>query len=161
MSKKIVSLIEFLIIVAIIAGVASHVTMPAVEGWYHNINKPSWTPPDYVFGPVWTVLYILIAISGWLVWNKLPTESFWSRFSSLIMAPYWVQLLLNFLWSIVFFYYAQAVPAEVDIIMLAITIGLNIGTFIKVDRVAAFLLIPYLLWVLYASSLNLGIVLLN
>ncbi len=188
--KNIISLIGFLALVFVISGIGSLVTIPEVSGqyapgpakiceelkrtqitcsasdfrwrpangWYQQLNKASWQPPAYVFGPVWTTLYIMIAVSGWLVWRRLPDNG---KFTSLIMAPYWLQLLLNFLWSILFFGMHRAGLSLVDIALMLVVIGVNIGTFMKVSRVAAYLLVPYFLWVAYATSLNAAILALN
>lgn len=171
--KKTFSLIFFLVLVALIAWVSSAVTVPEVKVssvdaqnnggvyWYVWLNKPSWQPPAYVFGPVWTILYIMIAVSGWLVWQKLPTEKFSKKFTSLIMAPYWLQLLFNFLWSIFFFGLHQPQLSLFDIVALLVVIGINIGMFIRISRTATWLLVPYFIWVGYATSLNAAIVSLN
>lgn len=155
---KFFSLAVFLFLTLAIGWAGSLITTPEIGGWYAQLNKPSWNPPNWVFGPVWTALYVLIAISGWLVWQRLPQER---KFGNLIMSPYWVQLLLNFLWSIFFFGRHNPSLALVDIVLLATAIGLNIGTFSKVSRSAAYLLVPYFLWVCYATSLNAAIVALN
>lgn len=157
---RIVSIIGFLLLVAAISGLSSLVTMPAVAGWYQEINKPFWTPPDWVFGPVWTTLYAMIAVSGWLVWQKLP-GSFLTRLKAPAMRAYWLQLLLNFLWSLIFFGMGHWLLGAVDILALLLAIIWNIRSFARVRKSAAWLLVPYLLWVAYASTLNIGIVALN
>ena len=158
--KHFPSLMGFLAVVFMISAASSVVTMPAVSSWYETIHKPSWTPPDWVFGPVWTFLYLLIAISGWLMWKKLP-GTFLERFAHSAMVPYWLQLALNFAWSIIFFGFGQFILAAINIVVMLAAIAWNIAAFHKIDAKAAGLLIPYLLWVLYASTLNIGIVVLN
>jgi translocator protein len=153
-------LFGFIALVAAISGLSSLATMPAVTGWYQHIQKPFWTPPDYVFGPVWTLLYLMIAVSGWLVWDRLP-GTFMTRLLSPTLRVYWVQLSLNFLWSILFFGLQHPVLALADILALLAAIAITIRVFLRIRRVAGFLLVPYLLWVGYATSLNAGIVALN
>jgi benzodiazapine receptor len=156
--QKYKSLPGFLALVFLIAAVSSYVTMPAVNSWYQHINKPSWTPPDLVFGPVWTTLYIMIAISGWRVWRTLPPSH---RFTAKAMCAYWWQLLFNFLWSIVFFGMHQFAWAAADIYALIIAVTTTLLSFRSADKIAAWLLMPYLLWVIYASTLNVGMLAMN
>lgn len=159
--KKYTSLLPFLALVALISYIGSVYTMPAVASWYQNINKPAWNPPDWVFGPVWTTLYLMIAISGWRVWRRLPAASPVAKITSPVMRPYWLQLFLNCIWSIIFFGAGQFLPAALDILGLLLAIACNIRSFKNVDPVSAKLLIPYALWVTYATSLNIAIVALN
>ena len=158
---KWLSLIGFLALVFSISGISSLVTMPAVQGWYHTLQKPGWNPPDWVFGPVWTTLYLMIAIAGWRVWQRLPAMHFSQRAAHPVMRPYWLQLLCNFLWSLLFFGAQSPLAGAVDIVLLLVAIGWNIARFRHIDRVAAWLLVPYFLWVAYATSLNFAIVALN
>lgn len=158
--QKYAALFAFLALVFVISGVSSLVTMPAVNSWYQTINRPSWTPPDWVFGPVWTTLYILIAIAGWRVWEKLP-GGIAARVKHPTLRWYWMQLALNFLWSFLFFAWWLPELAAADILLMIAAIWLTIRAFKKLDKAAAWLLVPYLLWVCYASTLNIGIVVLN
>lgn len=158
--KKLFSLTAFLLIVFAVSAIGSWVTMPAIDGWYANIEKPAFNPPNYVFGPVWTLLYIMIAVSGWLVWNRLSGKVA-ERLSTRAMQVYAGQLLANFLWSIFFFGMQNPQLALVDIVLLLILIVYNIRQFMRIHKVAAYLLIPYLLWVSFASVLNASIVALN
>lgn len=155
------SFLGFLALVFAISAISSTVTMPAVESWYQTIQKAPWNPPDWVFGPVWTLLYLMIAMAGWRVWNRLPAATFAERLRHPLMRPYWLQLMCNFLWSMLFFGLAQPLLAAVDIGLMIIAIALNIRAFYSVDKLAGYLLVPYLLWVLYASTLNIAIVVLN
>lgn len=124
--------------------------------WYHSIAKPSWNPPDWVFGPVWTILYIMIAISGWLIYRA---EHSTQRTVALIF--YTLQLVSNFLWAFLFFSLHSPVLSLIDIVPLCIFIGLTIIKAWPVSKLASVLLIPYFFWVMYATSLNTAIWLLN
>lgn len=129
--------------------IGSFFTFSAIPTWYVTLDKPSFSPPNWIFGPVWTLLYILMGISLYRVWTnkKVPTV-------------FWVQLILNTLWSIIFFGMRNPTLALVDIAALWIAIVLTIKAFYEINKLAAYLLIPYLLWVSFAIILNLSIVLL-
>lgn len=124
--------------------------------WYAGLDKPPWTPPDWVFAPVWTVLYIMIGVSGWLAWEHRHIENSLPAFLS-----YGVQLLLNATWSWLFFGLQNPLLGLFNIILLLCAIGVNIWLFSRLHALAGWLLLPYLLWVLYASTLNAAIVLIN
>lgn len=158
--NKLTSLCIFLGINAAIAFIGNLYTMPAVTSWYQTINKAPWNPPDYVFGPVWTILYILIAISGWRVWQKLPGSG-GKRLTSLPMRWYGAQLAFNAAWSVIFFGYASFNLAIIDIILLLISIIGTIRIFRRTDKPAARMFIPYGLWATYATTLNIAIAVLN
>lgn len=129
-------------------------TDAGVYDWYKTLVKPSWTPPNWVFGPVWTVLYLMMALALWLVWDQQQqnpphdsTPYFW----------FGLQLFLNFMWSYLFFTLKNPGYALVDIVLL---IGAILGTtlsFKKYSSRASWLMIPYFLWVCYAFTLNLAI----
>ncbi len=133
------------------------ITAGAVEGWYTEIEKPSFNPPNTVFGPVWTVLYILMGFAAGLIWSNGTEDPNVRRG----LALYGVQLLLNVLWSLFFFGLKSPGLALVDITLLLITIILCIRAFHPIDRWAAYLMVPYLLWVSFASVLNAAIWVLN
>jgi tryptophan-rich sensory protein len=149
-------LISLLITLAV-GFVASLVTRPEIPGWYSTLKKPFFNPPPWLFAPVWTVIYIMIATAAYLVW-KLR-----SRKPAYIIARsvYIIQLVLNFSWSIVFFGLHQVLGAMIVIILLWISILFNINWFGKFNKIAARLLWPYLLWVSFAAVLNASIYLLN
>jgi tryptophan-rich sensory protein len=132
------------------AFLGSSVTMGAINGWYTTIQKAPFNPPNLIFGPVWTILFILMAISLYLVWQK-------SKFPMIFA----LQLLLNFFWSYSFFYLHLPLLAYIDIIALIITIVYMIIKFYPINKLAAYLLYPYLAWVSFASILNLFVVILN
>ncbi|MDN3582149.1 TspO/MBR family protein [Mucilaginibacter flavus] len=149
-------LISLLITLAI-GFVASVVTRPEIAGWYSTLKKPVFNPPPQVFPLVWSVIYVMIATSAYLVWKHR------SRKPAYIIARsvYITQLALNFSWSIVFFGLHQILLALIVIGLLWISILFNINWFSKYNKVAGYLLWPYLLWVTFAGVLNLAIYLLN
>ena len=133
------------------------VTIGAIETWYTTLNKPWFNPPNWVFGPVWTVLYILMGTAAAMVWTNghdrlLRRRALWH---------YAFQLALNLSWSLVFFGLRSPVGALVIITLLLFTIGLCIRSFRMIDVRAAWLLYPYLAWVSFATVLNAAIVYLN
>ena len=159
-SSKKIQLFPFLISLTItlaLGFVASLFTRPQIAGWYSTLNKPTFNPPPWLFAPVWTVLYIMIAIAAYLVWQRRDN----SKTYKITAAIYIVQLWFNFSWSIVFFGLHGILPALFVILLLWVSIILNIRWFKKYDKTAAWLLTPYLLWVSFASVLNLSIYLLN
>jgi len=146
-----------LLITLIIGFVASLFTRPQITTWYSTLNKPSFNPPDWLFAPVWTAIYIMIAIAAYLVWQQRNH----SKTYKITAAIYFIQLAFNFSWSIVFFGLHGILPALFVILLLWVSIILNIRWFKKYSKAAAWLLAPYLLWVSFASILNLSIYLLN
>jgi benzodiazapine receptor len=138
----------------VIGGLA---TAPNVETWYAYVEKPTFTPPDWVFSPVWISLYLLMGVSGYLVWRKGLDKSGVRK----AMAVYVVQLILNPVWSFAFFGLHSPLAGLVVIVILWFSIILTIFYFLKVSRTAAFLLVPYILWVSFATVLNFSIFVLN
>ncbi len=149
------ALLGFLLAAFSAAGIGSFFTVSEVPGWYKQLAKPTWTPPGWVFGPVWSALYTMIGLSAWLTWKRigLGWNLTWSVFA--------VQLTLNALWSILFFGRHSPGWALVDIIFLWAAIVMNTMLFWRVDSTAGALFIPYLLWVSFASALNASIWQLN
>jgi benzodiazapine receptor len=154
---KYLPLIISLLITLSIGGVAGFFTRPEIKTWYITLNKPDFTPPNWLFPVAWTILYILIAISAYLVW-KLRDGS--STYKTAVII-YIVQLSLNFSWSIVFFGMHQIFGGLIIIVTLLVTIILNISWFNRFSKTAAWLLVPYLLWVSYAALLNICISVFN
>ncbi|MBA3238429.1 MAG: tryptophan-rich sensory protein [Parachlamydiaceae bacterium] len=150
------SFIFFIIVCLIVQIVVSHWTKESVSAWYPTLVKPSWTPPDWIFGPVWSLLYIMIAISGWLIY-----KAEYSHNRSLALMLYAGQLALNLIWSFLFFSLRSPILGLIDIILLNIFIILTIIKAWSVRPLASLLMIPYLFWIMYATSLNAGIWLLN
>jgi len=139
-----VSLILFLALVlggGLLLGI-----LTAPGDWYSGLQKPSFNPPDWLFGPVWTLLYVLIAIAGWRVWQR--DQSGWP------MRLWWAQLVLNFLWTPVFFAaHKLGLALVVILLMLAVTVAFIVTAW-RLDREAAWLFLPYAAWVAFASLLN-------
>ena len=137
-------------------GLGGYFTFISVETWYQTLNKPNFNPPDWVFGPVWTTLYILMGISVWLVWKRKPSAD-----RTIGIRIFWVQLFFNILWTYIFFGIQKIGLSFLEIIFLIFLIFSNIIYFLKIDKIAGYLLIPYLIWVLYASVLTYNIWILN
>ena len=139
------------------AGIGSLFTFKAIPNWYAGLKKPSYTPPNWAFGPVWTALYLLMGISVFLVWQKgLATNGALSAF-----ILFWIQLVVNAIWSIVFFGKKSKGGGVITIIVLWLLILVTMITSFRVSDWAGALLIPYIMWVSIASYLNIGIWLLN
>ena len=153
MSGSLVSLAVFL---GLCFATASSGAFFRPGAWYESLRKPSWRPPNRLFPPVWTVLYILIAVSGWLVWRERGGQDVTSA-----MTVYGVQLVLNFLWSAFFFGMRRMDWALVDIALLWLSILVLVALFWPVSPLAALLLLPYLAWVSFAAYLNLTMLRLN
>ncbi|MES2062705.1 MAG: TspO/MBR family protein [Bacteroidota bacterium] len=137
--------------------VASIFTRPEITGWYSTLNKPPFTPPNWLFPVAWTIIYIMIATAAYMVWKLRDTSATYQT----AVIIYVVQLALNFSWSIVFFGLHQILYALIIIVALLVAIILNISWFNRFRKTAAWLLIPYLLWVSYATLLNISICILN
>jgi translocator protein len=145
------------IAIPLIAGALGSVfTTPAVKSWYLTINKPAWNPPSWVFAPVWTTLFVMMGVALYLVWSKKMNKGV--RLALNIFAA---QLALNVFWSVIFFGWESFWLAYAEIILLWIFILLTIVKFWKVDKTAGWLLLPYILWVSFASFLNLTVARLN
>jgi len=145
------ALILFLVLVVSGGLVIGFLTVPGA--WYAGLAKPAFNPPSWLFAPVWTLLYILIAVAGWRIW--------WRDGGSLPMKLWSAQLALNFLWSPVFFAAHQTGLALAVILLLLAAILAFIATAWRRDRVAAWLFVPYAAWVAFASLLNVAIFVLN
>ncbi len=136
--------------------IGSYFTMSQISSWYSTLQKPIWTPPNWLFGPVWTLLYIMMGVSLWLVVPQAGRRGYlWA------LSFFAAQLALNTMWSIIFFGWHQTGWAFVEIVALWIAILATIVSFWPISRVAALLLVPYLVWVSYASALNFAIWSLN
>jgi tryptophan-rich sensory protein len=146
-----------ILIPLVLGAIVGMLTMSGVTDWYTTLNKPWFTPPNYVFGPVWTVLYILMGISLYLVISQ-GWENETVKTGSILFAA---QLGVNLLWSIIFFGLHSPLAALVGIVVLLALIIATIMTFYRVSKPAALLLVPYLAWVCIATALNAGVVLLN
>lgn len=147
-------ILRLLIFLAITFAVASFGALFMPGAWYAALEKPAWTPPSWLFGPVWTVLYVMIAVAGWLVWQRE------SRVGTPLVL-WGAQLALNGVWSWLFFGLERPGLAALDIIVLLALIATTALVFMRISRVAALLLVPYLAWVGFASALNIAIWQLN
>jgi benzodiazapine receptor len=146
----------FLALVTATGWLAAQVTRPAL-GWYAGLVRPGFAPPDRLFGPVWAILYALIAIAAWRVWT---TDAGRSGVRG-ALAMFLVQLALNALWSPVFFGAKRPDVAFVVILLLLGALGVTLVQFFRLSRIAGWMLVPYLVWTAYAAVLNGAIVLLN
>ena len=140
-----------------VGAVSGFFTTSSVNGWYAGVNKPSFNPPNWLFAPVWTSLYILMGIACFLIWNSQGE----TKEKQVALRFYGIQLGLNFLWSFIFFYAQQPGWAFIEIILMWIMILLTILSFRKISTGAAWLLVPYICWVSFAIVLNFAIWYLN
>ena len=136
--------------------VAGAMTASSVGTWYAALRKPPWTPPGALFGPVWTLLYVMIGVAGWLV-HRAPA----GPMRRAAITFWWIQLGLNFLWSPIFFLLRAPGPALVDILLLWCAIVAFIVTAVRVDLRGVLLFLPYAAWVSFATALNAAIWQLN
>jgi translocator protein len=157
MKKLNVGKLSISVAIPLIAGVlGSLFTGPAVKTWYLVINKPSWNPPSWLFGPVWTMLFILMGVALYLIWSeKMSNKVRWA------LKMFAAQLVLNILWSVFFFGMGLFWLAFGEIVVLWIAIALTLVDFFKVNKTAGWLLLPYIMWVSFASYLNFTIAALN
>ena len=143
---------------SLMAGVAGSIyTAQSVKSWYPTLSKPRFNPPAWVFGPVWTLLFIMMGVSFYLVWTKGKKKKLHSE----AMAVFLVQLILNVTWSYLFFSWKNITLALAEIVVLWVMILLTIKKFMMIDKTAGYLMWPYLAWVSFATVLNLAIVWLN
>ena len=147
------SLAVFILLVAAVAGLGGLFTPDA---WYAALIKPAWNPPGWLFGPVWGVLYLAIAVAGWRLWRSEPGVT-----RTVCLWLWAAQLLLNGAWTPLFFGLHQPRWALIDILALVAVIAASFGWFRQRSPLAAWLFVPYLLWVLFATALNMALVLLN
>lgn len=144
------------IIICLTCGIiGSLFTSASVNSWYLNINKPSFNPPNWIFGPVWTGLFILMGISLYLIWQKGINKN------NPALIIFSIQYVLNIAWSFFFFYLQNPLAGLIEIIILWIFIILTIYYFYLISKTAAYLLLPYLIWVSFASILNFMLYYLN
>ena len=145
------------------AGIIGSVfTISAIPNWYSTLVKPALNPPSWIFGPVWTTLYALMGIAAFLIWSSYAKVSEDKKKGiKVALALFGIQLVLNTLWSIIFFGLHNPGGALVEIVFLWLAILATIIAFAKISKPAAYLLVPYLLWVSFASYLNYSIWALN
>ena len=146
-----------LVLVLAVAAIGGMVTTGGLRDWYDGLDRAPWNPPGWVFGPAWTVLYVLMAVAAWLV-ARTGLEQ---RAVQVALALYLAQLALNLAWSWLFFGAREPGWALVDIVLLCALVAATMAAFFRVDATAGWLLTPYLAWLLFATSLNVWIVLKN
>ncbi len=149
MTKATLGLVSWLVVCVgggILVGVS---TAGGESDWYQELGRPAWTPPSWVFGPVWTLLYVAMALAAWRVWRR----GGWA-IRAVPLAAFVLQLGLNFAWSLIFFGVQRVDWALVDIVLLWTMIIVTIRLFATADRYAGWLLVPYLAWVTFAMALN-------
>lgn len=139
-----------------LGAIAGLFTADAVPEWFETLNKPSYSPPNWLFGPVWTTLYLLLGISLFLIWKQSKSKK---RDQAVLV--FFIQLALNFGWSFIFFYFNRIGLALIEIVLLWISIWVMLILFYKIKPLAAYINIPYLLWVTFATLLNAGYFILN
>jgi translocator protein len=149
-------LLLFLFICFSVEIIGDWLTQSSVKSWYLTLKKPSWTPPNWLFGPVWTFLYGLMSVSVWMIWLKQQRGGFQRSFVAAYLL-FGLQLFLNCLWSGLFFWKQNPALALIDILLLWIVLLLTIFEFKKHSFLAALLLVPYFLWITYAVTLNAAI----
>ena len=138
----------------LVGALSGFATQSSVDTWYSTLVKPSFNPPNWIFAPVWTVLYILMGVAAGMVWGY----GYYHKWVKTALYIFGFQLLLNASWSIVFFGLQLPLPALVVLLLLLILIVITIRRFYIISRTAAYLMVPYLLWVLFAGVLYVNIV---
>ena len=156
MQNKFLAFFFWLLIPLLIGGLSGFATASSINDWFRALVKPSFNPPNWIFGPVWTTLYILMGISAFVIWNTPAT-----KIRSQALTLFWVQLILNFCWSFLFFYFKQIGFALVEIGLMWVSILSMILAFRQVSPIAAWMNLPYLAWVSFASVLNFALWKLN
>ena len=154
LNRDFLYLVGFMAICLAVGGTAGYFTVGGVREWFPTLVKPSFNPPNWIFAPVWTALYIMMGVAAWLVWRQ-------GGDIALALWLFFIQLAFNFLWSFLFFNLHRPDLALVDIGLLWISIAATLYTFWQVDIRAGLLLVPYLAWVSFASLLNASIWRLN
>jgi tryptophan-rich sensory protein len=154
-SHSAAALAGFLLAAFAVSAVGGTATGTSIDSWYPTLAKPAFNPPSWVFAPVWTVLYVAIAVAGWRVWRKI---GFSDRRA---FAAYALQLVLNMLWPILFFGLRALGAAFVELLLLWASVAVTLVLFWKHDRIAGLLFVPYLAWVSFAGALNAAIWRLN
>lgn len=178
--KNIIKLIVSVLICELAGVLGSFFTTPAIKTWYAFLTKPSFSPPNAVFAPVWTVLFLLMGVALYLVWSKnwhievkagQAEQKTWNPISRKLYTGSWreenavaiftLQLALNVIWSIIFFYFKSPGFAFFEILMLWFAVLYTIVNFYRISKASSFLLLPYLLWVSFAAVLNYSVWRLN
>jgi tryptophan-rich sensory protein len=150
-TRQVIALAIILLIVMLAAGLGGLFTGRSVSTWYRTLSRPDWTPPDWLFGPVWTVLYLAMAVAAWMVWRRGTPAA------TAALSAFAVQLALNVAWSGLFFGLRSPAAGMVDIVLLWLAIAATIGCFLRVSVPAGLIMLPYLGWVTFAAALNFAI----
>ena len=151
-----VPLVFFLAVCLGVSAVGGWITQTSLNDGYQTLIKPSMNPPDWVFAPTWITLYVMMAVAGWRVWLR-PENSL----RRMAMVAFAIQLMLNLIWSFIFFGAKSPGFAAIEIVLLWISILITLLLFWRIDRFAGWMMCPYVLWVSFAIYLNISIVLLN
>jgi translocator protein len=142
-------LVAWLVVTFAAAGLGNWATITSVGDWYQQLARPAWTPPDWVFGPVWTALYAMMAVAAWLVWRQAGyLRASWP------LGLYIVQVALNTLWSVLFFGLRNPALAAAEIVVLWLVILATLSAFWRRSAAAGWLVVPYAAWVAFAALLN-------
>lgn len=155
--KKAFTILFFILISQSAGIIGSFFTAPAIAGWYAELNKPLFNPPSWIFAPVWISLYALMGIASYLIWVKRKKE----KLANTALVIFFIHLIFNALWSIIFFGLKNPMWAFFEILILWVMVLILIIIFHKIDKKASYLLIPYVLWVSFATFLNFAIWILN
>jgi tryptophan-rich sensory protein len=155
-TKDLLGLFVFIVLCLAVSGIGGAITATSVDTWYQALEKPPFNPPDWVFAPVWTTLYIFMAIAAWRVWRRR-----WIEATSQAFSVFALQLGLNLAWSFLFFGLQRIELALAEIVILLVAIIANMVLFWRVDRLAGLLFVPYAAWVAYAVLLNASLWFLN
>ena len=156
MGRDVLALVVFLALCLGVSGLGGAITATSVGTWYQTLEKPPFNPPDWVFAPVWTTLYVLMAIAAWRVWRRRGAEG-----RRTALSVFALQLGLNLAWSFLFFGLRRIDLALLEVTVLLAAIATTAVLFWRIDRWAGALFVPYLLWVAYATALNASLLLLN
>ena len=153
---KATRLLTSIIVCEVAGAIGSFFTAPQISGWYKTLNRPSFNPPNWIFGPVWTAIFVMMGIAVFLVWDKK-----WGGKKTVNILVFFSQLFLNVLWSFIFFAMHNVGVAFFELVVLWFVILFMVINFYKVSKTAAILLLPYILWVSFAAVLNFSIWKLN
>ncbi len=151
--NKYLSLLTFLIITFAASAIGGFITSNYKEPWYSQIILPTFNPPSWVFGPVWTTLYVFMSVAVWFVWHKTNDKK--------ILKIYFVHLFFNAIWSIIFFGFHSIGLALINLMIILFLIILLMKVYLKISMLSFYLMVPYLLWSSYAFILNTAIFFLN
>ncbi len=154
--RSVVVLLAFVAVCLGVSSIGAAITYSSIDTWYPSLAKPAFTPPDRLFAPVWTALYLMMAVAAWRIWSHGSRPEV-----NVALACFGVQLTLNLLWTVLFFGLRSPGTALVEIVILLIAILVTVIAFYRVDRVAGLLMVPYLAWTAFAADLVLGIWRLN